>query len=102
MMSGKQKVLAVLAVTTALCADQSAMAAPVCRTEPAEIGCIAQRLVNRLARNLCRVLPSALRWDGGASSASAQRPPLLKVAAAATLPHRPVSPFQFRLPPPLV
>ena len=99
--STTRRVLAVVAVTTALCADQAAMSAPATRQEPGEIALMASRLVTRLAQNLRRAMPVILRQSARPALATGTAD-LLSPAAE---PDGPVfaglSPFQFRLPPPL-
>jgi hypothetical protein len=98
--STTRRVLAVMAVTTALCADQVAVASAAARPERTEIGQIASRIVNRLAQNFKRVMPAALR-----DPVRQQQPAALVVVRgvnvdSAPLSHPPLSPFEFRLPPP--
>jgi hypothetical protein len=91
-----------MVVTAALCADQVVVAAPVGRPEPAEFGNIAQRLVGRLAQNFRRVIPAtrcwAMRRSGNVESTLLPAPIW---TAGLSGDHRPISPFQFRLPPPI-
>jgi hypothetical protein len=96
-----RRVLAVMAVTTALCADQVAVAAPA-RAQRTEIGQMASRLVSRLTQSLRQGMPSVL-----AQPARQQRPaakPARQIAATTPLSvgHALSSPFQFRLPPPIL
>lgn len=97
-MSKAKHILAVMAVTTALCADQVVSAAPMVRPQVANM---AARLVDRLSQTFRRTVPDAAGVTvgrvptGSAVSYAPQRPPL-KVAI-----HLAVSPFQFRLPPPM-
>ena len=88
-----------LAVTTALCADQVTAAAPTVRPE---VGTLAGRIVTRLTQSFGRtvagtnqVLPRQRTLSG---RASAPTPPAPVVAPA--IRPIPLSPFQFRLPPP--
>ena len=99
LMSKTRHILAVVAVATALCADQAICAAPAPAPRVTEI---AARLVDKLAKPFRRTVPSAVRPMSpsrgmfAAIDASSCPPP-------ATAPwHREVSPFQFRLPPPIV
>ena len=100
--STTKHVLAVVAVTTALCADQAVVAAPAARPQAVEIGQIASRLVSRLAQNFRQVMPSALREracrDHFAEPAQAR----VACTATASVRHVVFSPFQFRLPPPVL
>jgi hypothetical protein len=99
LMSRTRYILAVVAVTTALCADQVVSAAPLPRTPVAEM---AARLVDRLSQAFRRTVPSAVRVTVRHQPAVAdlqlrpQRPERANIA------HRSFSPFQFRLPPPAV
>ena len=93
-----RQVLAVVAVTTALCADQVVQAAPVARTQTIEL---AGRLVMHLARRLRRVVAAIRPWQERLRGVLQLRRPALMPALAFVAP-RPISPFQFRLPPPTV
>ena len=96
MMRATRQVLAVVAVTTALCADRVAQSAPVSRPHVAQI---ASRLVSRLADRLRRVVAAIVPWQVRQRAMTLARRPAL-VPVLARVPHRAVSPFQFRLPPP--
>jgi len=93
-----RQVLAVLAVTTALCADRATAAAPTVRPQVSQL---AGRIVSRLTQSFGRTV-------AGATQVLEQRSPTARVtvrtvAASNDLlapAHRPLSPFQFRLPPP--
>ena len=96
--------MAVMAVTTALCAHPHALAAPL-SAAPApkpQASRPAGGLVSRLTEGLCRaVAPTRVfscerRPDRPASQARGPVHPVLAPADA----RRPLSPFQFRLPPP--
>lgn len=86
-----------VAVTTALCADRVATSAPASRPN---VAVMASRLVSRLAQRLRRVVDAIRPWQirQRAISQAGRRPALTLVPVLAA--HRPVSPFQFRLPPP--
>jgi hypothetical protein len=95
-----RQVLAVMAVATALCADRvtaNSNAAPVARTPVAEM---AGRLVMRLAQRLRRVVSAMSPWQVRQRGTSVVLRPALMPAPAFVAP-RPISPFQFRLPPPV-
>jgi hypothetical protein len=85
-------------LVTAVCADRAAAAAPALRPE---VGQLAERLVNRLSASFSRVVPSvkmvAERQQDGVFAANRSLP------ASWSAPAHPqaVSPFQFRLPPPI-
>lgn len=93
-----RKLVAVMIVTAALCADRAIAAAP---TFSPAVGQIASRLVDRLARKLsvsvARVKFDEVRSDAGQTAAFTPTEPIAPVGV-----HRVASPFQFRLPPPLV
>lgn len=97
MMSRTRQILAVVAVTTALCADHVASAAPAQRGPVAEM---AGRLVTRLTQTFRRVVPSAVRSPVRQPRLAAQTSPLAVASAPASPVRQPFSPFQFRLPPP--
>jgi hypothetical protein len=92
-----RQVLLALAVTTALCADQVAVATPTLRPQVADL---AGQIVNRLSRSFRQAvsveLPLHARQRGTLQRPSAQR----VSPVSAPIAHHPVSPFQFRLPPP--
>jgi hypothetical protein len=93
-----QKLIAVVMVTAALCADSAVLAAPSIR--PA-VGQIASRFVDRLTRKLGHAVQGVkLHQDRSESD----QPTTLVIAAPVDRPaaHQPVTPFQFRLPPPLI
>ena len=96
-MNRSRHILAVLAVTAALCADQLASAAPIPKTPVAEI---AARLVVRLSESFpktvsCDVRPE-IRPQRFETPLAATPTPV----AEAIIAHQTTSPFQFRLPPP--
>jgi hypothetical protein len=92
-----RQVLLALTVTTALCADQVAVAAPTMRPQVANL---AGQIVNRLSRSFRQAVTVELPVHARRRESQPSRPGLSVVAPIADLPHRPVSPFQFRLPPP--
>lgn len=88
-----------LAVTTALCADQVTVAAPSLRPQGSTL---AGRIVNRLTQSFGRtVVDSAqvLPRQRALTGRTVSTPPVVDVVVA-LLAHQPLSPFQFRLPPP--
>jgi hypothetical protein len=92
-----RQVLLALTVTTALCADQVAVAAPTMRPQVAELaGQIVTRLSRTFRQTVSVELPVHARTRAVAPSRDEQSPP----ASSDDVAHRPVSPFQFRLPPP--
>ena len=100
-MNRTRGILVVMAMTTALCADQMAVAAPASGPRAIEIGEIAQRVVTRLSESFRETVPTAIH-----EARQQNRPEDLTVCVAAPSPvavvaHQPASPFQFRLPPPI-
>jgi hypothetical protein len=87
-----------LAVTTALCADRATAAAPTPRPHASHL---AGRIVDRLTRSFgqsaitAQVMPRQRALNGRTIAA----PPAAPAAVSAPS-HLPLSPFQFRLPPP--
>ena len=84
---------------SAVCADRAMAAAPALRPEVAQL---AERLVTRLSVSFSRVVSSvrifAERQPNGAFADNRSLP-----SSWITPAHpQPVSPFQFRLPPPIV
>src|SRR4051794_28687768 len=78
-MRATRQVLAVVAVTTALCADRVAQAAPVAHTQTIEL---AGRLVMRLAQRLRRVVASIRPWQERLRGIlQVRRPALVPVSA---------------------
>jgi hypothetical protein len=93
-----QKLMAVVMVTAALCADQAIAAAP--STRPA-VGQIASRFVGRLTRNLGRAVQTVTLHRDRSEN---ERPSVLMLAEPAEVlaVHTLLSPLQLRLPPPLI
>lgn len=97
-MKKARHILAVVAVTTALCADQVALAAPVQRPQVTEM---AARLIDRLSQTFRRTVPNAVRpIDRSRVSTAKPAARVAPVTIAVSL-NCELSPFQFRLPPPL-
>lgn len=96
-MSKTRQILAVVAVTTALCADRAVSAAPVARPQVAEM---AARLVDRLSKPFRQSVASVVHAPARQeySKAVAHRPQSTPIPAPAV--RTDFSPFQFRLPPP--
>ena len=92
-----RQVLLALTVTTALCADQVAVAAPALRPQVAEL---AGRIVTRLTRSFSESVTIEFPVHARQRGTQPSRPQPAPVAAPDDAGHRPVSPFQFRLPPP--
>jgi len=95
-----RQVLAVVAVTTALCADRVAPVAQASRVARTHVGEIAGRLVLRLARRFRRVVSAVAQWQERQRGVAQARRRVLVPVPAFVAP-RLVSPFQFRLPPPV-
>lgn len=97
--SNTKRVLAVMAVATALCADQISVAAPVAQPAGGEITQIASRLVSRLTRNLRRVMPAAIEQPRRSAPADVVvSRSALHVACVCV--RSITTPSQFPLPPP--
>lgn len=98
-MSKARHILAVVAVATALCADQAVAAAPLPKPQMAEM---AARLVERLSHPFRQTVPSVVR------PLNRTRAALIEPAAAPmpvvveSIRNCEFSPFQFRLPPPII
>lgn len=89
-------IFAVVAVTTALCADQMVATAPIARPQ---VGEIAARVIERLAQPFRRTVPNAVR---PIVSTRPSAPAAVPAECPSDVPtvHCGLSPFQFRLPPP--
>jgi hypothetical protein len=92
-----RQILLALTVTTALCADQVAVAAPTMRPQVAEL---AGQIVTRLSRTFRQSVTVELPVHARVRSITPPRDLHPSLVAFDDIPHRPVSPFQFRLPPP--
>ena len=73
--SNTRRVLAVVAVTTALCADHAAIGASNARPQATEIANIAARVVTRLTENLRRVMPGVIQQPARQSAFAEQTLP---------------------------
>ena len=94
-----------VAVTTALCADQCAASAPVVRSHAGieDLNQLAGQLVSRFTRNLRRAVARIVPWEfrrRARHSLADRVAPARFDAAAAPVVRPPLSPFEFRLPPP--
>jgi len=93
--------LVVVAMTTALCADQMVFATPTACARPAEIAEIAHRLVERLNEGLrgrsLAMVSTPVRFDHQPVAPQLH----LQLQSQETAAHPPTTPFQFRLPPPM-
>lgn len=96
-MSKTRHILAVVAVTTALCADGAVSAAPVARPQVAEM---AARLVDRLSKPFRQSVSSVVHAPARQEYADAQPQRPQSTPAPVLAVHCDLSPFQFRLPPP--
>jgi hypothetical protein len=101
-----RQVIAVMLVTTALCADRGAAALsvatqPQARTQ-ADVGTGVSRgsFLQRLTRNLGGRVSVVLHRQVYLGLPQMMPADARAVDDSATVPHLPVSPFQFRLPPP--
>ena len=96
-MNRSRHILAVLAVTAALCADQLASAAPIPKTPVVEI---AARLVLRLSESFPKTVTRDVRPEIRPQRFETTPPVTPAPVAEAIIPHQTTTPFQFRLPPP--
>jgi hypothetical protein len=97
----RRQVLAVMLVATALCADRG-LAAPSARPQAiTPAGSRAGRLIDRLSRGLSRTVAVARPCQDRRPERLILTHPATPVDRQPYAAHRPVSPFQFRLPPPL-
>src|SRR5947209_8363958 len=99
-MTRTRQILAVVAVTTALCADQIVVAAPAPKPQVVEIGQIAGRLVKRLSESFRQEVPAAVRSELRQQMPAAVAQPVRVEARPAGTVHCTLCAFQFRLPPP--
>ncbi|HEX4792796.1 MAG TPA: hypothetical protein VH370_03335 [Humisphaera sp.] len=100
-MSNPRRILVVLTMATALCADQVSLAAPASGPRAAEFAQIAQRIVARLGQSFRDNAPVSLPRPVRPSQPAARPVSAFIVVLDAAPAHQPVSPFQFRLPPPI-
>ena len=105
-----RQVLAVVVVTTALCADRAATAAPAVHANPAGRSQavhgsglnLAGRLVSRLSQTFRQVVPSAAPVQVRQPRPAAPAQPVPLADQSLDVQPPPISPFQFRLPPPVL
>ena len=86
-----------LTVTTALCADQVVAASPSLRPQVADL---AGRIVNRLTTSFRQTVASERPVQARHPGPAPRVQPGGVEPRAVVVAHRPLSPFQFRLPPP--
>src|SRR5688500_11039237 len=100
-MHNAKKMVAVVVVATALCAvDRAAVAAAPASPGRAAVGDLARQLATRLSVKLQHVVP-AVRIQFAAPSAFTAPCDVRSVNTDLFVAHQwPLSPFQFRLPPP--
>lgn len=100
-MNRTRQIVAITLVATALCADRAvATVAPVqAQRIDARVTSLAERFVRRFSSNFQRVVPAMRlceRSGGNALASITDRP----APAITFVAQQPMSPFQFRLPPP--
>jgi hypothetical protein len=98
-MSRARHILAVVAVTTALCANHVVSAAPLPRPHVTEM---AARFVGRFSATFRRPAPRAIRTPDRFQVVTVQTPVVFKPVCDGAAFQREFSPFQFRLPPPIL
>ena len=96
-----------MVVTTALCADRAASAAPVLLGSPSGKAhaagarqTLAGRIVTRLSQTFRQVVPSAAPLQARQVTPAVTVAPRALADQSLGVPSLPISPFQFRLPPP--
>jgi hypothetical protein len=94
-------VIAVMVVATALCADRSAVAAPAPQTRPQPTQGFARGLASRITSSFRRTV-APVRMVSTRSTEDARAFPLPIRHAASGVRGVEISPFQFRLPPPVL
>lgn len=93
-------------MTTALCADHVAAAAPVVRAPVAArdpvppVVQLAGRIVSRLSRSFSQAVPHRLPHEARRPDAAVGQVPARPADQSLSVAPPPISPFQFRLPPP--
>src|SRR3954468_15182989 len=100
-----RQILAVTLVATALAADRavaSAACAPVSNQREASVMSLAGRIVARLSTNLRRVVPAARVWESRRSETNVETSVRSDASQNFVVVRPLLSPFQFRLPPPLI
>jgi hypothetical protein len=101
-----RQVLALVVVTTALCADHVTTASPALRAPVATrdqmppVVQLAGRLVSRLSQSFGRAVPSALPTEAQHPQPPAPQHERTLDDQSICVAPAPLSPFQFRLPPP--
>jgi len=98
-MSRARHILAVVAVTTALCANQVVSAAPLPRPHVTEI---AAHFVGRFSQTFRRTVPNSVRGAVRQQVDTVPSPARFDPERDAVAFQREFSPFQFRLPPPVL
>jgi hypothetical protein len=103
LMRATRQVLAVVVVTTALCADRAAAAAPLAGPEAVQVTGLnfAGRLVSRLSQTFRRVIPNSAPLEARQPRPAAPAHPERLADQSLHVQPPPISPFQFRLPPPV-
>jgi hypothetical protein len=101
-----RQVLALVVVTTALCADHVTTGAPASRApvtardQMPPVVQLAGRLVSRLSQSFGRTVPSALPAEARQPEPPAPQYQRTLDDQSICVAPAPLSPFQFRLPPP--
>jgi hypothetical protein len=99
-MKRTKHVIAVVVVATALCADRSLSAAPVARSADASSG-LARSFASKLTSNLRRAIAPTVSVQPTRSDEQVQTfaPAIREEASGVRIS---LSPYQFRLPPPML
>lgn len=96
-MQKTRHLIAVTLVATALCADRAALAVP--SQQP--VTQLAGQFIQRLSSSFCRVLPAARLYRAGRFGVQPTVRPMRATVCPQAPPAIRLSPFYFRLPPPL-
>jgi hypothetical protein len=96
-MKAVQRAMAMTLVATALCADRAALPSPATRPDACEA---RPTLVGRLSVGLRRCVASVRLWEERRDQ-DRPSPVIVEMPAVIAFVPAPISPFQFRLPPPL-
>ena len=101
-MKRTRHILAMTLMATALCADRMATAAPEIRVHLQVASDPIARLATKLSLRFCRVVPAVRLHQARREGPLHVEPNALPIVLSVIVHRVEGSPFQFRLPPPLV